>query len=446
MKIVIIGAGEVGFHLAKGLSEENYDITLIDIALEKVQRASETLDVIVVHGDGASPRVLREADVQNADIVVAVTRVDEVNLIASQLAHQLGAPKIIARLRNTEYTGRDSILHPEKFGIEKVIHPELAATREIIRLVMQTAASSVVEFEGGRLQLMGIRLDNGCPVIGKDLGEIRREHSDFHFSAVAVMRGRDTVIPHGETRFELNDICYFLVTKERVPDLLGMMGKPYQETRKAMILGGGKIGRALARSLQDKIDVRLVEGDREKAQRLASELEKTLILSGDGTDIEFLRSENVEELDSFIAVTQNEQTNLLSGLLVKHLGARQVLVHVATAEYIPILKLMGIDGVISKNMCTVMAILETIKSDRHVVITDFEDIDVEALEFSPSPGSRVTREVLSHIKFPENCIVGAVNHHGHVFIPTGDTQISEEDTVLVFALPQSIPRVEKLFS
>ncbi|MFQ6675624.1 MAG: Trk system potassium transporter TrkA [Fidelibacterota bacterium] len=446
MKIVIIGAGEVGFHLARGLSEENLDITLIDIDPAKVQRASETLDVIVVHGDGASPRVLREADIQHADIVVAVTRVDEVNLIASQMAHQLGARRIIARLRNTEYTGRESVIHPERFGIDKVIHPELAATREIIRLVMQTAASSVVEFEGGRLQLMGIRLGNGSPVIGKDLGTVRRDNSDFHFSAVAVMRGQDTLIPHGETQFELNDICYFLVTKEHVRDLLKMTGKPYQETRNAMILGGGKIGRALARRLQDRIHLRLVEEDREKALRLASELEKTLVLTGDGTDIEFLRSENVEDLDSYIAVTQSEQTNLLSALLVKHLGTRQTLVHVSTAEYIPVLKLIGIDGVISKNMCTVKAILETIKSDQHVVITDFEDIAVEALEFRPVPGSKVTREALNRLKFPEDCIVGAINHQGHVFIPTGDTRISEDDIVLVFSLPQSIPKVEKLFT
>ena len=446
MKVVIIGAGEVGFHLAKGLSEENFDITVIDMAEKKVRRASENLDVMAVHGDGASPQVLREAAVGDADIAVAVTRVDEVNLIASQLAHELGARKIIARLRSTEYTSKDTIIHPERFGIDKVIHPEMAATEEIVRLVMQTAATSVVDFEGGRLQLMGIRLNDSCPIVGQKLSDIRKDHPDFSFSAVAVLRGQETIIPQGDLSFALNDICHFLVRKEKVTNLLEMVGKPVRQTRNAMILGGSKIGRALALKLQDDIHVRLVEEDLAKAELLASRLEKTLTLNGDGTDIEFLRSENVEDLDSFIAVTQNEQTNFLSGLLARHLGAKQSIVHVSTTEYIPVMKLIGLDAVISKNMCTVNAILEYIKSDQNVLFTNFEDIEVEALEFSPNPGSRITQHVLEKIKFPAACVVGSVNHHGHISIPAGDTQITEEDTVLVFTLPEEVPKVERLFS
>ena len=445
MKTIIIGGGEVGFHLAKGLSEENHDITLIDISPEKVRRTSNNLDVIAIQGDGASPKDLKEAGVQNADITVAVTRIDEVNLIASQLAHELGSRKIVARLRNTEYSRKETIIHPEKFGIDFVIHPEMAATREIIQLVMQTAATSVVEFEGGRLQLIGVRLDNGCPLIDSDLSIIRDKNNHFAFVAVAILRGEETIIPHGDLKFILNDICYFLVKKDEIPNLLEMVGKPVRETRKIMILGASKIGRAVARKLQDQIHVRLIEENMEKAQLIAPELEKTLMLNGDGTDIEFLRSENIDEMDSFIAVTQNEQTNLLSALLAKHLGARQTLVHVSTTEYIPVMKLIGLDGVISKNMCTVNAILEYIKSDQNVLITNFEDIDIEALELTPVHGSRITRNVLKEIKFPQRCVVGSVNHHGHIFIPTGDSQISEEDSVLVFALPDVILKVEKLF-
>lgn len=446
MKTVIIGAGEVGFHLAKALSEEDFDITIIDTSPVKVKHASENLDVIALEGDGASPQVLKEADVQDAAVVVAVTRVDEVNLIASKLAHELGARKIVARLRSTEYSRRDTIIHPEEFGIDRVIHPELAATKEIVRLVMQTAATSVVEFEGGRLQLIGVRLDNGSPLINKELKGVRENNRHFSFVAVAVMRGERTILPRGVFRFELNDICYFLVRKEEVPNVLEMVGKPVRETRNAMILGASRIGRAVARELQDHIHVRLIEKNMEKAQSVAPELEKTLMLHGDGTDIELLRSENVEDMDSFIAVTQNEQTNLLSALLAKHLGAGQSLVHVSKTEYIPVMKLIGLDAVISKNMCTVNAILEYMKSDQNVVVTNFEDIAVEALEFSPAPGSPITRRMLEDLKFPENCIVGSVNHHGHISIASGDTQITAEDSVLVFALPDVIPKVEKLFS
>lgn len=446
MKIVIIGAGEVGFHLAKALSEENFDTTVIDIAPEKCTRVSENLDVMVIQGNGASPEIVREAEVGKADMLIAVTRIDEVNLITSQLAHELGAKKIIARLRNTEYTSKDTVIHPEKFGIDKVIHPEKAACKEILNLVQQLSATSVVDFENGRLQLIGVRLDNGCSIHGRSLRDLRIENSDFSFSAVAVLRGRKTIIPHGDFEFRESDICYFLVKRQSVKKVLEMVDKPVRDTENVMILGGGKIGRSVAQALQDDLDVRLVEMNREKAQRLATTFEKTLVLNGDGTDIEFLRSENIDELDSFITVTQYEQTNLLSALLAKHLGAMQTIVHVSTTEYIPAMKVIGLDSVISKNMSTVNAILEYIKSDQKVSITSFEDIDVEALEFNPAPGSPVTKGLLGEVGFPVQSIVGAVNHHGHISIAAGDTQLTEDDSVLMFARPDVIPQVEKLFS
>ena len=446
MKIVVIGAGEVGFQLSKVLSEEDFDITIIEISKERVQRASENLDVITVRGDGASPDILREADVEKADIVVTVTRVDEVNLIASQLSHELGAKKIIARLRNTEYSEKGSLIRPERFGIDKVIHPEMAATAEINRLVRQTSATSIVDFEGGRLQLIGIRLDNGCPIIEQSLDAVQSRNGSLAFNAVGIIRGKDTIVPHGKTEFEINDICYFLVRKEQVENLMYMVGKPVRETRNVMILGGGKIGRAVAYGLQEDINVRLVDKNRDKAQMLASELNKTLVLNGDGTDIEFLRLENLEELDSYIALTENEQTNLLSALLAKHLGARQTMIHVSTTEYIPAMKMIGLDAVVSKNMCTVNEILEYIKSDEKLVVTNFEDIDVEAIEFSPRSGSKITQKPLGEISFPTASVIGAINHHGHVSIAHGDTQITEEDSVLVFCQPEVLSKVEKLFN
>ena len=445
MKIIIIGAGEVGFQLAKGLSEEDFDITIIDIAKQKVQKASDNLDVITVQGDSASPDVLREAEVDRADVVVAVTRIDEVNLISAKLSHELGAKKIIARLRNTEYSDKGSIIRPERFGIDKVIHPEMAATNEITRLVKQTSATSVVDFEGGQLQLIGIRMDDGSPVINNALNEIQSKNGSLTFNIVGILRDKETIVPNGKTTIKMNDICYFLVRKEQVENLLYMMGKQVRETRNVMIVGGGKIGRALANKLEEDINVKLVDVNREKSQMLASELSKTLVLNGDGTDIEFLRLEDPEEIDSFIAVTENEQTNLLSALLAKHLGVRQTLIHVSTTEYIPAMKVIGLDAVVSKNMCTVTEILEYIKSDEKHLITNFEDVEVEAIELRPNPGSIVTRKILGNIKFPDSSIIGSINHRGHVSIPHADTQISDEDSVLVFSLPSAISKVEKLF-
>lgn len=447
MKIVIIGAGEVGFHVAKALSQEDYDITVIELDSEKCRRISESLDVIVVEGHGASPRNLASAQVQEADYVVCATLVDEVNLIASQQAHELGAKKIIARLRNQQYTTRESIIRPERFGIDMVIHPEKAACQEIVRLVRRNYASQVMEFEGGRLQLLGIRINSGSPVVGKNVRELGNENIDFKFGVVTVLRNGSSFVPWGDFEFQERDIGYFLIRTDRVDNLLQLLGKYTAKTRRIMIMGGTKIGRSLAEELQNEISVRLVELDRPKAESIATVLGNTMILNGDGTDVEFLRSENASELDSFIAVVHNEQTNMLSVLLARHLGVKQTIVHISTTEYLPIIKEIGLDAVISKNISTVNAILRYVRSDAaETSITTFDEIDVDVLEFNPKPGSRVTTKPLSELHFPQDSIVGIINHHGHLSVARGTSQLTEEDTVLVFAKKSAIGKLRKLFT
>ncbi len=446
MKIVIIGAGEVGFHVARALSQEDFDITVIELDPEKCRRIAETLDVIVVEGHGASPRNLTRARVQEADYVVCVTRVDEVNLIASQQAHELGAKKIISRLRNQQYTTRESIIRPERFGIDMVIHPEKAACQEIVRLVRRTYASQVMEFEGGRLQLLGIRLHSKSPIIGKSVKEFCESEVGFKFGVVTITRNGDSYVPWGDFIFQERDTGYFLIRTDRVEDLMQLLGKQASKTKRIMVMGGTKIGRSLAEELQDEMSVRLVEVDRSKAESIATELTEAMILNGDGTDVEFLRSENISELDSFIAVAHNEQTNLLSGLLARHLGVKQTIIHISTTEYLPIIKEIGLDAVISKNISTVNAILRYIRSDQsETSVTTFDEIDVDVLEFNPEPGSKVTTGQLKDLKFPEESIVGVINHHGHLSIARGSSQLTEEDTVLVFAKKAAIPKLRKLF-
>ncbi len=447
MKIVIIGAGEVGFHVARALSQEDFDITVIELDPEKCRRIAESLDVIVVEGHGASPRNLARAHVQNADYVVCVTKVDEVNLIASQQAHELGAKKIIARLRNQQYTTRESIIRPERFGIDLVIHPEKAACQEIVRLVRRAYATQVMEFEGGRLQLLGIRLHEESPIIGKSVRELCEAEVGFKFGVVTITRNGDSYVPWGDFVFKGRDTGYFLIRTDRVPDLMHLLGKSAAKTKRVIIMGGTKIGRSLAEELQDEMSVRLVEIDRHKAESIATELTDTMVLHGDGTDVEFLRMENISECDSFIAVAHNEQTNLLSGLLARHLGVKQTIVHISTTEYLPIMKEIGLDAVISKNISTVNAILRYIRSDQsETAVTTFDEIDVEVLEFNPEPGSKVTAKPLKELKFPEDSIVGVINHHGNLSIARGSSQLTEEDTVLVFAKKSAVPKLRKLFT
>ncbi|MBT3217144.1 MAG: Trk system potassium transporter TrkA [Candidatus Marinimicrobia bacterium] len=447
MKVVIIGGGEVGFHAAKALCGENHDITIVDIDPAKTKRASDHIDVITVEGNGASPNTLREAVVEDADLVLSLTRTDEVNLIASQQAHKMGAKKIIARLRNEQYTRRDSIIRPESFGIDLVIHPEKAASDEIVRLVRHSYATQAMDFEGGRMEMIGFRLDKNCPIATKTIREICEENEDFRFGVVAVTRNGSTEVPWSDFIFREGDTCYFIFKKDYLDQIMEMLGKEAIEAKGVMILGGSKIGRNLAETLQNEMSVRLIDANRDKAERLASTLPNTMVLNSDGTDVEFLKSENIHELDSFISVTQSEQTNLLCGLLAHHLGTKQTIIHINTTEYLPVVQEIGIGCMVSKNISTVNAILQNIKSGfSDSAVTSFEELEVDVLEFSPEPGSKVMDIPLSEVHFPKDSIVGIINHHGHLSIARGSSQLTEDDIVLVFAKQKAIPKLRKLFS
>ncbi len=446
MRIVIIGVGEVGFHVAKALSQEDHDIIVMDLDPAKCKRATQNLDVIVVEGNGASPRNLSKANVQDADYVLCLTRVDEVNLIASQQAHELGAKKIIARLRNQQYTTRDSIIKPEKFGIDLVIHPEKEACNEIVQLVRHSYATQVMDFEGGRMQMIGIRLEGNCPIIGKTVRDFCEEERDFKFGIITVLRNGESHVPWSDFEFKDCDTAYFIVKTERLESLMYILGKDAAKTNSIIILGGSKIGRSVAKELENEMSVRLIDNRRDKAEWLAATLKESMVLYGDGTDVEFLKAENIQDADSFIAVTESEQTNLLSGMLAHHLGVKQTVIHVTTTEYIPIVQEIGLGAVLSKNMSTVNSILRFIASDQtEKSVTTFDEIDVDVIEFSPEPGSKVTKAPLSEIKFPEDSIVGMTNHHGHLAIARGSTLLTDEDTVLVFAKSKAVKSLRKLF-
>ncbi len=447
MKIVLIGVGEVGFHLAKALSEDGHDITAVDINPEKCRRITEHLDAIEVEGNGASPKTLHKARVEDADYVLCLTRIDEVNLIAAQQAHELGAKHIIARLRNQQYSDRDSIIKPEKFGVDLVIHPEREACQEIVRLVRHPYATQVMDFEDGRLQMLGIRLEKGCSqIIGKTVREICEQTENYKFGIIAVLRNTETTVPWSDFKFQDGDIVYFIIRTEHVNQLITLLGKTTEYSKRVMIIGGSKIGRSLAETLQEDMNVRLVEGNREKAEHIANHLDNIMVINADGTDIEFLQSENVHEIDNFITVTENEQTNILSGLLAHHFGVKQAIIHVSNTEFLPIIQELGIGPIISKNMSTVNTILRKIRSDiSDTSVFTFDEIDVDVIELQPDPGSRVTQMELSELSFPKGSIVGVINHHGHLSIARGSSRLTAEDTALVFAKNDAFNAVRKLF-
>lgn len=446
MRIVIIGVGEVGFHVAKALSQKDFDITIIDNNPEKCRRASEHLDVKVVQGNGASPKNLIEADVKNADYVFALTRTDEVNLIASQQARELGANKVIARLRNQQYSDRNSIIKPEKFGIDLVIHPEKEACAEIVRLVEHPFATKVMDFEGGRLKMLGIQINSNSQIIGRSVRELCYDSKESKFGIVSVVRRDKTIVPWGDFIFKSNDRAYFIIKTKHLDELLQLLDIPQVSNKRIMIFGGGKIGYSFAKLMQNEKSIRLVEPRREKAELIATGLTDTMVINADCTDTEFLRSENIQDVESFIAVTHDEKTNILSGMLAHQMGARQTIIHISTTEYLPLLQELGIGAIISKNMATVNRIIRKIYSDKtETDLIAFEEIDVDVIELIPQSGSKITQEALEDINFPKDSIVGVINHHGNLSIARGSSRITEEDTVLVFSKTNAIPRLRKIF-
>lgn len=446
MRIVIIGVGEVGFHVAKALSQEDFDITVIDNDPENCRRASEHLDVIVVQGNGASPKNLIEANVDKADYVFALTRVDEVNLIASQQARQLGANKVIARLRNQQYSDANSIIKPEKFGIDLVIHPEKEACLEIVRLVEHPYAIKVMDFEGGRLKMIGIRISHHNQIVGRSVKELCDDSKEIKFGIVSVIRRNKTIVPWGDFIFELNDRAYFIIKTKHLEKLLNILDISNQISKRIMIFGGEKIGYSIAELLQKEKSVRLIDSRRKKSEQLAANLTDTMVINADGTDIEFLKSENIQDVESFIAVTHDEKANILSGILAHQLGAKQTIIHINTTEYLPLLQDLGIGSIVSKNMATVNKIIRKIYSDKtETDLIAFEEMDVDVIELQPEAGSKVTQKPLKDIDFPKDSIVGVINHHGNLSIARGDSIITEEDTVLVFSKTKAIPKIRNLF-
>ncbi len=402
MRVVIIGAGEVGFHIAKSLSELDYDIAVVDINSMKCQRANEHLDVIVIKGNGSDAKILKEANVSEADYVFCMTNSDETNLIASMQSHTLGAKKIVARLRNTDYRNNgDGSISPEKFGIDEVIHPEYEVAKEIVRLVKHPYAD---KFQYSNIYDPDIYTTEGLP---SNYGVGTRESN--------LQSNFDTGV----------SIEFWL---------------------KVMIAGASKIGRKIARELEDSMSVRLVDSSEEKAKTVASELGESIVMNADATDVEFLKNENISEVDSFIAVTEDEQLNLLAGILAKQLKVKQSVIHVSNPDYVKSMSDLGLGAIVSKNTSSVNSIVKAIRIDqKDNVIQIFSRLGMEAIELEVENNSKASRVPVANLNLPHGSLIALVNHNGHIAIPSGDYQILPNDTVLIFCINSKVKEVTSIF-
>ena len=446
MKIVIIGAGEVGFHVAKSLSELDYDISVVDIDHNKCARANEHLDVIVTKGNGADERILKNISVSEADYVFCLTNSDETNLITSLQCHNLGAKKIIARLRDLDYSKNGNALIPEKFGIDIVIHPENEVAKEIIRLVKHPYADKFYEFEGGKAVLFSKKINHRSKISGKTVDEFHKKNTEYKSLIVAVIRGEKMTIPASTFKFEPEDYVFFFVRTKNLEQLLSSLGTLTSNSKRVMIAGASKIGRRIATLLENEMSIRLIEKSKDKASQIANDLDKTIVLNSDATDVEFLKGENISEVDSFVAVTEDQQLNLLAGILAKQLKVKHSIIHVTNPDYVKSMSDLGIGSIVSKNTVSVNAVIKSIRLDqKEHVIQLFSSLDMEAIELVAEKDSKAARVPVSNLNLPHGSIIGLVNHNGHIKIPSGDFQISENDTILIFCINSKIREVTKIF-
>ena len=447
LNIVVIGAGEVGFNLAKSLSKENHNITVIDISSERCDRVKNAIDAKVIEGNGASQRILQKIDMENIDYLLALTKIDEVNFVSSYLAHSLGAKKIICRLRNTEYSHKTAVVTPQNFNIDYVVFPEKAAQREIESLIRQTSAVEIEEFRDGKIILVGINLEESSPLIGRTVEQIKIANPYIAHQLCVIYREDESFIPHKNTIYKKNDFAYFLGRSEDISRIQQMSGKPAFKVDNVMILGAGKVGRLVAKSLQTDYDVRIIEKDESKAKKYSEKLIDTLMLIGDGLDTEFLESENISDVDCFIAATESEETNILASLIVKHYGVKQVILHINTTSYLKSVRRIGVDSVVSKNISAVNEVIKIIKSDQQSLpVCRFDEIDIESIEVKVSKYSKYINKKYTISDIPENISLGAIIRNGKINTPDQHIEILPNDELLLFSKAKNIEIAESLFT
>lgn len=448
MKIIIAGAGEVGFHLAKLLSYESQDITLIDSNNESLAYAANHLDIRVLKGDATSISVLQDAKVGDSNLVIGVTSSETTNITLCMLAKQLGCERTIARISNAEFIDNKDVIKFEELGIDELISPEALAANEIQLLLNKSGFNDTFEFEDGKLIMVGVSLSKSAPFVGKMVKEAANIFPELHFMPIALQRSgtKYTVIPRGDTMFKEGDQVYFITVKEGVDELYKLTGKKKEEIKNVMILGGSKVGYKAARDLcANKFNVKLIEKDKEKAFDLTDDLPNALIINGDGRNVELLEEESLESMDAFIAVTGNSETNIMSCLVAKSKHIKKTIALVENMDYFQLSHSIGIDTLINKKLLAANNIFRYIRKGEVVALMRINNLNAEILEFIVKPNSKVTGNVIRDLDFPKVATIGGIVRDGEGVIALGGFRIQAGDRVVVCCLPEAIPKIERLF-
>ena len=464
MKAIIIGAGEVGFHIAKLLTVQGNDVVLIDESEAACSRVNEQLDLQTLRGSGASPRLLKTAGIDEVNLLIAVTNSDEINILACQIAERYKVSTKIARVSNPDYFSTESDLTPKDFGIDLLVNPERLCVDEFVRLLQVPEAREIVDFEDGRVQLVSFRIRQANPLIGKSLAELDASGllNDIRFAAIS-RRGRSNngnpisngnrhiIIPRGADALQQGDEVFVIGSALAVEQLLRISGIAFnQQLDRVIIVGASPIGIELARVLEERdTNVKLIEEDQSKAALASQSLRRTTVLQGNYLQFRLLEEAGVEEVNGFISVTGDDEGDIMACMTAKENGAQRVLALVQQPRYLPLLaRIPRLDGAVSRHLTVVSNILRLIRRGQIVSVASLHGIDAEVIEIVAGVNSKIAHKELVSFKtkFPENAFIGAIIRRDRLIIPTGQSVIQPTDRVIVFSMPGAIPVVEDLFA
>ncbi len=451
MKIVIQGAGEIGSHLAKMLSKEANDITIIDDNPQRLQNITAIADVIAIEGHPSSLKVMREAEVQDADLFISVVPFvpQDVNIVSALLAKNLGAKKVTARIDDHDFLSPENKLLFKQMGIELMFCPEKLAADEIFELLKHSSSSDSMDFARGKLQVEVFKLEEDSPLLDMKIAEFAAITSkdELQFRVIAISRGGKTIMPKFDTKLLYHDLVFIIATREGMRFLMKFLGKGNVETDKVMILGGSKIAELAADQLSRKIShVKILEKDRERAMYLSEKLpDNVIVVVGDGRNSELLSEEGIKDYDAFLALTGKDEANVLACVSAKKYGIEKTIAEVENIEYIHLAEEMGVDSVINKKLITAGRLFKFTLSGKARLVKYMSGTDAEVLEFTVPPGSAITKGQLKDLAFPKDSVIGGIIRGSESMIAVGTTKIEPYDRVVVFALPHSVKDVDRFF-
>ena len=453
MRIIIEGAGEVGSHLAKLLSAESNEITVIDPSETRLDAIKAIADVITIQGSLSSISDLKKANVQDADLFIAVNPKvpQDVNIVSALLAKKLGCRKVTARIDDEEFLSSENKLMFKQMGLDLMFYPEKSAADEIVSLLQHNSSADTTEFGRGKLQLTVVRVDDESPLLDKRVVEVAHEIAavlpDHKFRMVALSRDGQTIIPRFDTKFRFHDQVYLMGRRDDIPALNDYLGRVSSRISSVMIMGGSDIGEMLARQLTGVVEeIKIIEKDKERCLRLSEILDDSItVVNGDGRNAELLQDEDIRSFDAFVAVTDNDETNILACIGAKRYGVSRVIAEVENIEYLHLAEDMGVNAVINKKLITAGRIFKFTLSDKVRSVRYMSGTNAEVLEYTVAPGSPVTRKPLRDLSFADDAVIGGLIRGTEAFIAVGDTLIEPYDRVVVFALPDAVRDVDKFF-